>query len=216
MNMNIKDDMAEFKISEVHKLTKGDVIIKLDTTKYENVDYDILINWYVTHSTMMNFGVIGSNKEFVKIVYSLISGNYIIDKINDFIRQSDFYDPLSEKIIKVVNFEDPSKGIQLTNLDMYECLVLINSSNMQSYKVYEIWEPSMLATIYDGVNFSTLKVDLKLDPVFVGNIDNLKNNIAVLKIIDDDKRIFDQKRYARIHQQNEKKIIEMYQGPHNL
>ncbi len=119
-------------------------------------------------------------KGVIKILYCLLSDNYQIERLSKAKSPIEFYNPIIDKLHKLVVINE-QRIFKLKKLSLVDSLIIFDCKNMNNYKIYEIYEPARLKKIYGNrVRIEELIKDIKIEPIFIGDVNELENNFKIL------------------------------------
>lgn len=169
----------------LNKLIKiNNIDINLDLTCYDNVNLvDIIKEWQTL------FGIIGKPNLFkknnvIKVLYCLLTDCCTINNINGIKMDLDFYDFNLNRFLRFNVLDEKNRNIKLRIFTVCNILIVIDCRNMNQYKIYEVYNLDKVKNHYQKqkINFDILISDIKLEPIFIGNIDNIEENFKKLSI----------------------------------
>lgn len=195
-------------------ITRDNCPIKLDLFVYDKPELaDIYLKWQTFYDALgkkSNYDPdIMRNYQFLKMIYCLLTGHKLINKINGFSRQSDIYDERKDKIYKLIIVKTSSKLIQLQTNVKYDSIKLFDCIDMKKYRILEISNTSSFIDFCPDMTLNELVSAFKIPTQISGNIYNLKNNLykpSLSETIDIETCLMKMEKYIQLQWQLEHKI----------
>ncbi len=165
--------------------------VKINSTLFANVNLCKSLKDWITCFTLIGRYDLAKGKDMMKVIYCLLSDATIINTINSNKIDIDLYNPFLESFLRLDTVYENKLDIKLKSFGVCDMIVVIDCRNMADYKIYEIYNVSLLKEHYDKstVRFDKLIEDMGICVSFRGNIKNIKKdykclsseNIAFLK-----------------------------------
>ncbi|QKF94544.1 hypothetical protein QKU48_gp1086 [Fadolivirus algeromassiliense] len=209
-------DINKYSRMFIKDIKINNVDISLDLIEYNNKSViESLMQWQ-TCLGMLGKGNLLKSKDFIKIIYCLLTDCCTINTINGNKMDLDIYNPILEKFSRIDVVDDKNRFIKIRLFTVCKELVVIDCKDMKHYKIYELYNLETIKEFYGNskVNFDDIVKHIKLEPKFVGNFSNLEKDfkkLAVKNFVLDEARLFDNlDKFMSEYSALEKKIQSEY------
>ena len=137
-NLNFLSDINKFSDKSYRKIVIDNGELNLNLKSYSNKEiFEVIDNWK-TCLEILNKSDVLEEKEFMKIVYSLLSDVHIVDDINGCQNRIDLY---HMDLNCFINFETVNKRRRTVKLKSYiicDTIIVIDCKNPSLCSIYEI------------------------------------------------------------------------------
>jgi len=221
--MEIENNQIDFDsdINELsNKLQKSvkinNVNVVLNLQEYCDIkSCDVINNWKLC------LGMLGKmhlfkRKNIMKVVYCLLTDSCVINNVNGNKIDIDVFDVILDKFLIVDVIDETERNIKLRVFTVCNTLIIIDCKDLNKYKIYKLHNVYLIKEYYgiNKINFDTIANDIKLEPMFVGSIDELEDDYKKMSIINfkkDNGIIIDKLiRFLSYEMEIEKKIQKEY------
>lgn len=196
-------------------ITINNVDITLELTEYSNPDIcQTITNWGLCFDILGRHDLM-KTKEFMMIVYCLLSNCSIINFINGNKMDLDLFDVALERFLRFDVVDKKRRTIRLKIFTVCNSMIVLDM-NDDDYKLYEIHNLDMIKEYYNSskVNFDDLIKDIKIKPIFKGSINGLSQDYKVLSLTnfkkDEEKIITELEKFLVNEIKIEKQIMREY------
>lgn len=175
--IDLKTDLLKY-CQTFNKIIKiKDVDLELNLKVYNNIN--IIDEIYKWQSCLGMMGKdIFKSKDIIKILYCLITDSCILENIPGI----DLYNSILNRFYQINYINKESRQIKLRVFPICNTLIIIDFKKYPEYKIYELYNIDKVKEYYmaNKINFDTIIKDIKLDPIFLGDVMNLKENYKVI------------------------------------
>lgn len=157
--------------------------MKLNLQSYNDVNViELILKWKQCFDFLGKGGMFVSKKVQL-IIYCLLSDYSIINFVNKEPTNLALYNTITQSFFgfDVVN---ANRIIKIKLFNVCNEMVIIECCKYPVYKIYNLHNLNIIKEFYgtSKINFDTVKKDICLLPVFIGNINNLKNDFKKLSV----------------------------------
>lgn len=220
--IDFSSDINKYARFFIKDIIINNIDISLDLTEYNNIKIIEILNQWQTCLGMMGKAKFFKTKEFMKIIYCLLSDSCKINTINGNKIDLDIYDPIIDRFLRLDVIDENNRFIKLRIFTVCNTLIVIDCKDMKNYKIYELHNLSNIKEYYGTckVNFDDIVKLLKLQPRFIGKLSDLTNDFKILSLnnIKINKGIIIKtlEEFVYISNNMEKKIQKEYKDLYNL
>lgn len=166
-------------------IDKTKLNIKLNLQLYDNANIiDTILKWKTC------FEILGRKDLFMtpkiqKIIFCLLSDCGIINYINNNENTNlALYDTINESFWGFNCIDNDNRFIKIKLFNVCDKMIVVDMGKYPVYKIYYLYNLSVVKNFYGSqkVNFDTIIKDISLEPVFIGNINNLKDDYKKLSV----------------------------------
>lgn len=182
------DDKIDF-YNDINKFSKNiikicDLNIKLDLQIYDDINVvDLILKWKSC------FEFLGRQTAFLsrkvqKIIYCLLTDYTIINFVNKEVTNLSLYNVITQSFFGFDVINDTNRIIKIKLFNVCNEMVIMDCNKYPTYKIYHLHNLNIIKEFYktSKINFDTIKKDICIIPIFVGNINNLRNDFKKLSI----------------------------------
>lgn len=182
--VDFKSHINKYSFSEKKLIKINNIDINLDLTHYKDLNIvDIVKEWQTL------FGILGKSdffkgNEVMKVLYCLLTDCCIINNINGNKLDLHLYDISLNRFLRLSTLNQKNRNFKIRIFTVCNVLIIIDCKDMDKYKIYEVYNLDKIKSHYQTskINFDILVNDIKLEPIFVGDINNLKKDFKKLSI----------------------------------
>lgn len=168
-----------------HKMETTKLNIKLNLQMYDDINIiDTILKWKTC------FEILGRKDLFMtpniqKVIFSLLSDCGIINYINkNETTNLALYDTINESFWGFGCIDNNNRNIRIKLFNVCNKMVIVDMIKYPVYKIYYLYNLDIVKNFYGSqkINFDNVIKDISLEPVFIGNINNLKNDYKKMSV----------------------------------
>lgn len=177
---NLKDDINEYKNIVLKDIKIKDSVVNIELEQFDKNIIKKIEEWITLLQYMKKSHILCSNY-LTKIYYCLLSDCCIVNKINNHKIKVELYDTVFNKFQQFQTINENERLIKINIFKICNELIIFDCKNIEEYKIYKIYDLCLLKEIYgEEVNMDKLIKEIKLTPIFTGNINRLSNDFKKL------------------------------------
>jgi len=214
--INLKDDLQQYSQNILYKVEIQDNTFDLFLKSYNNINIIESLNKWSSCFGMLGKGNMYHYKDISRIVYCLLSDSYDIITIDNEPINIDLFDSILNRFLQIEILTKESRKIKLKVFPICKTTIVIDWKNFPNYKIYELYNIDQVKEYYKSnkISFDTVIKDISLQPIFCGNISDLKQDFKVLSldktVIDKEKNIKVLENFLKVYKTLEKQIQKEY------
>lgn len=181
-NLNFLSDINKYSSKTKKNIKFDGADLSVDVTKYNNIDVIHVIDNWISCLELLNRSHVLVEKEFMKIIYAILSDTVIVNTINGLENKIDLYNSYSDMFLNLETVNESRRSIKVKPLIICTTLIVIDCKNLNSCRVYEIYDTNKIKDYYQDskIDFDCLRDDLRLIPKVEFNLNNLNKYFKIL------------------------------------
>lgn len=159
--------------------------LNLNLIQYNEIGIvEPLKNWKL-YLGMIGKNILFKSKDVWKVLYCYLSDAMLLESINGNKVDIDLYDKYKNRFYRLETVNEKERNIKIKIFPICNNMIVIDNKNPKSYKIYELYNLNLIKDYYDTnkVNFDQILKDIKLNPFFTGNVDELENDFKKLSVV---------------------------------
>ena len=179
--ISIKHDLDKYKSVYEKLIIINDIDINLNLFKYEDSTLPEIIQKWLTCFEILGKSNLFKTKSIIKILYCILTDCFTINTINEQKMDLDLYDAIIERFLRI-EVVDIERTFKMKIFTVCNSMIVVDCRDMTKYKIYEVYNLQLLKQFYqtNKIDFDILVKDLNLEPIFIGNINNLCHDYKIL------------------------------------
>jgi len=178
-------EIDKYKVIIDKNIMVSDIDFTINLSKFDKKACNIINNW----KDCLDFlgkSHLFKTKQIMKIVYCLLTNNYIINNVNGNQIDLDIYDPILNRFLRIDIADEKNRYIKLKVFSVCNAQIIIDCKDLRKYKIYEIHNIAAIKEYYgtNKINIDVIVTELQIQPKFVGTITQLNNDYKKLINID--------------------------------
>lgn len=206
--IDLKTELLKFCQSFNQNIKIKDVSLDLNLKSYKNINViDEIYGWQSCLEILGKKNIFMS-KDLIKVLYCLLTDSCILENINGI----DLYNPILNRFLQIVCLSSKRK-VKLKVFPICNTIIIIDFKGYPKYKIYELYNIDQVKEYYETnkINFDTVIKDIKLEPIFTGNLMDLKKDYKILSLgISKETHIRILEKFLVNYKKIEKNIIKEY------
>ncbi len=176
--INLKTELLQYCTNLSQNIEIKGTTLNLNLKAYNNIGIVTELSKWQSCFGILGKGNIYVTKEISKIIYCLLTDTYVLEDINNI----DLFNPIFSRFLQIEPLSKNNRTIRLRVFPICNTLIIIDWKQYPNYKIYELYNIDQVKEFYrsNKVNFDTVVQDIKLQPVFSGDISDLESNFKIL------------------------------------
>lgn len=181
-NLNFLSDINKYSSNNKKNIKFNNIELSVETTRYDNRDIIPVIDNWKSCLELLNRSHILVEKEFMKIIYAILSDAVVINTINGIENKIDFYNSYLDIFMNLETVNKSRRIIKVKPLIICNTLIIVDCKNLESCRVYEIYDIDNIRDYYQDskIDFDCLRDDLQLTPKVKFDLNRLNKYFKIL------------------------------------
>ena len=181
-NLNFLSDINKYSSSDKRNIKFNDIELSVETTRYNDRKIIHVIDNWKSCLELLNRSHVLVEKEFMKIIYAILSDAIVINTVNGIENKIDLYNSNLDIFLNLETVNKSRRIIKVKSLIICNTLIVVDCKNLDSCRVYEIYDIDKVKDHYQDskIDFDCLRDDLQLSPKVKFNLNRLNKYFKIL------------------------------------
>lgn len=181
-NLNFLSDINKYSSSNKKNIKFNDVNLSVETNQYNDRNIIPVIDNWKSCLELLNRSNVLVEKEFMKIVYAILSDAVVVNTINGLENKIDLYNSYLDIFLNLETVNKSRRIIKMKPLIICNTLIVVDCKNIDLCCVYEIYDIDKVKDYYKDskIDFDRLIDDLHLTPKVKFSLNHLNKYFKIL------------------------------------